>query len=87
MLFRSLEFEERTSATGAFTFGARGSGHDDYVSLLLTTAMADAEHRLPGSPSRGSNMLEALRNLSPERMSQMRQSFHSLAIQRGRGWG
>jgi hypothetical protein len=24
-----------------FTFGARGNGHDDYVALLITGAMAD----------------------------------------------
>jgi hypothetical protein len=32
-------FEERITADGSFTFGARGSGHDDYVSLLITAAM------------------------------------------------
>lgn len=37
-----LLFEEKITATGALTFGARGSGHDDEVALLLTAAMAQA---------------------------------------------
>lgn len=45
-------FEERVTASGAFTFGARGSGHDDYVSLLVTAAMADAAGLLASSPHR-----------------------------------
>jgi hypothetical protein len=48
-----LEFEERVSPSGGFTFGARGSGHDDFVSLLLTAAMADARGQLSGSPRLG----------------------------------
>ncbi len=48
-----LAFEERITASGSFTFGARGSGHDDYVSLLLTAAMADGEGMLDGSPVGG----------------------------------
>jgi hypothetical protein len=36
-----LTFEERIAPSGQFTFGARGSGHDDYVALLITAAMAD----------------------------------------------
>lgn len=32
-------FEEKVTPSGAITFGARGSGHDDYVALLLTAAM------------------------------------------------
>ncbi len=51
-----LSFEERTTPNGGFTFGARGSGHDDYVSLLITAAMADATHG-----HRGASMVEALR--------------------------
>ncbi len=46
-----LSFEEIVRPSGAFTFGARGSGHDDYVALLITAAMADAADLLPGSPS------------------------------------
>ncbi len=42
-----LSFEERISPSGQFTFGARGSGHDDYVSLLITAAMADLDNNLP----------------------------------------
>lgn len=35
-------FEERISArSGEFTFGVRGNGHDDFVALLITAAMAD----------------------------------------------
>ncbi|MBK8994633.1 MAG: hypothetical protein IPM35_02630 [Myxococcales bacterium] len=45
-----LAFEERITPSGSFTFGARGSGHDDYVALLITAAMADLERGLPGSP-------------------------------------
>lgn len=63
-----LAFEERITSSGALTFaGGRGtSGHDDYVALLLTTAMADSEPRkkglppLPGSPVSGNRMVEAL---------------------------
>jgi hypothetical protein len=72
-----LEFEERTAPSGAFTFGARGSGHDDYVALLLTTAIADAEHRLPGSPSKRPGMLEALKAMG--------QRDIDLALQRAKG--
>lgn len=42
-----LAFEEKISPSGAFTFAARGNGHDDYVSLLLTAAMADIDHGMP----------------------------------------
>lgn len=35
-----IGFEERTTPSGSFTFGARGSGHDDYVALLITAVMA-----------------------------------------------
>jgi hypothetical protein len=59
-----LEFEERSTTTGAFTFGARGSGHDDYVALLLTAAMADGQRQLQGSPARANKMVEALRRLA-----------------------
>ena len=41
-----LAFEERITPSGAFTFGARGSGHDDYVALLLTAAMATLDGKL-----------------------------------------
>lgn len=36
-----LSFEERLSPSGQFTFAARGNGHDDYVALLVTSAMAE----------------------------------------------
>lgn len=45
-----LRFEEKITAAGGFTFGARGSGHDDYVALLLTAAMADTAGHVRGSP-------------------------------------
>ena len=55
-----LSFEEKITSQGAYTFGARGSGHDDYVSLLLTAAMANISGslrarapRLPGRRSGG----------------------------------
>lgn len=45
-----LSFEERITPTGHFSFAARGSGHDDYVSLLVTLAMAEIDRGLLGSP-------------------------------------
>jgi hypothetical protein len=45
-------FEERINASGSFTFGARGNGHDDFVSLLITAALANLEGGLRG-PSNG----------------------------------
>jgi hypothetical protein len=47
-----LEFEERITPSGTFTFGARGSGHDDYACLLLTAALADVDGALRDSPYR-----------------------------------
>ncbi len=44
-----MQFEERINANGAFTYGARGNGHDDFVSILITAAMADLEGLMPGS--------------------------------------
>jgi hypothetical protein len=41
-----LGFEERVNASGMLTFGARGSGHDDFVALLITAAMAEVEGAL-----------------------------------------
>ncbi len=43
------QFEEKISSSGNLTFGGRGK-HDDYVSLLLTAAMADEAGELPDSP-------------------------------------
>lgn len=43
-------FEERFTPSGSLTFGARGSGHDDYVALLITAAMADLGGHFQGSP-------------------------------------
>jgi hypothetical protein len=47
-----LTFEERIAPSGAFTFGARGSGSDDYVALLITAALADIKRRIksPAAP-------------------------------------
>jgi hypothetical protein len=50
-----LNFEEKILPSGAIGFGARGSGHDDYVALLLTAAIADLDRGLPGSPTREAN--------------------------------
>lgn len=61
-----LTFEERATAAGSFTFGARGTGHDDYVALLLTAAMVDQARLLPSSPNRRSRMFEALSNATTE---------------------
>jgi hypothetical protein len=46
-----LNFREKILPTGAVTYGARGNTHDDYVSLLLTAAMADVEGLFRGSPT------------------------------------
>ena len=43
-------FEERFTASGALTFGARGSGHDDFVALLLTAALAEEAGFLVAAP-------------------------------------
>ena len=47
-----LSFEERIAPSGAFTFGARGNGHDDYVALILTAALANLEGGLKGARHR-----------------------------------
>ena len=47
-----LQFEERLTPAGQFTFRGRGTTHDDYVALLLTCALADADPGLPFSPYR-----------------------------------
>jgi hypothetical protein len=37
-------FEEKIAPqSGRFTFGVRGNGHDDFVALLITAAMADMD--------------------------------------------
>ena len=41
-----LSFEEQITPSGSFRYAARGSGHDDYVSLLLTAAMAELSGEL-----------------------------------------
>lgn len=56
-----LSFEEKVTSNGGFTWSARGSGHDDLVSLLLMAAAANDEGGLPGSPSRANAMAEAIR--------------------------
>jgi hypothetical protein len=43
-------YSERITASGSLTYSARGTGHDDEVSLLLTFAMAELERLVPGSP-------------------------------------
>jgi hypothetical protein len=62
-----LSFEERISASGAFTYGARGRRHDDLVALVLTCAIADSIPvepgewpGLPGSPHRPPALHEVL---------------------------
>lgn len=67
-----LSFEERIASSGALTFGGgRGTGgHDDFVSLLLTAAMAesDTRGRAPdGSPTRANRMAEALLSMTDAR--------------------
>jgi hypothetical protein len=43
-------FVEKPTPGGGWTFGARGSGHDDYVSLVLTAALADMDGDVSRSP-------------------------------------
>lgn len=45
-----LAFEERINAAGNFSFGARGNGHDDFVALLLTAALANERGYIPPPP-------------------------------------
>jgi hypothetical protein len=59
-----LSFEEKSTQSGGFTFGARGNGHDDYVALLLTSAMADADRKIPCSPQHRMRMKDALAALT-----------------------
>lgn len=47
-----LAYTEKITGSGTITYGARGSGKDDHVALLLNAAMAELEHGLPGSPLR-----------------------------------
>lgn len=47
-----LQFEEKITPDGQFTFAARGSGHDDFVALLVTAAMATIDgHMRPEKPT------------------------------------
>lgn len=43
-------YAERITASGAITYSARGTGHDDEAALLITATMADMERMIPGSP-------------------------------------
>ena len=45
-----INFVEKPTPGGGFTFGARGSGHDDYCCLVLTAALADMAGDIPRSP-------------------------------------
>ena len=45
-----LNYAERITATGSITYSARGTGHDDEASLVMTCAMAELERMMPGSP-------------------------------------
>lgn len=47
-------FEEKVNASGSITYGARRSGHDDFVALLLNIALGDTLGNLKGSPIRKS---------------------------------
>lgn len=55
-----IAFEEKITPSGSLTFGARGSGHDDYVALLLTAAMAEQAGLLHGSPHRRASITQAI---------------------------
>jgi hypothetical protein len=56
-----LAFEERINPSGAFTFAARGSGHDDYVALLITCAMAVLDRHLVPITHEASTQPRAIR--------------------------
>lgn len=45
-----LGYAERITASGAITYSARGTGHDDEMALLMTLASAELEQLVPGSP-------------------------------------
>ncbi|MFO0615367.1 MAG: hypothetical protein U0414_22430 [Polyangiaceae bacterium] len=45
-------FAECFTASGAITYRARQSGHDDRVALLLTAALAEMSGHLPNTPNR-----------------------------------
>jgi hypothetical protein len=45
-----LSFQETVTAAGQFTYGARRSGHDDFVSLLVTAAHAELDADIYQSP-------------------------------------
>ncbi|MBK8998080.1 MAG: hypothetical protein IPM35_20340 [Myxococcales bacterium] len=44
-------FDEKLTPSGYRTFGARGNGHDDFVSVILMAALLDLDGQLPGSPT------------------------------------
>ncbi|MGE5789215.1 MAG: hypothetical protein ACM3ZE_31790 [Myxococcales bacterium] len=44
------QYSERLTRSGSTTYGARGSGHDDFAALLITAALADNERLIPNSP-------------------------------------
>lgn len=46
-----LSYAEKVSATGNVTWSARGAGHDDEVSLLISLAHGEMENLVPGAPS------------------------------------
>ena len=76
-----LAFEEKITPSGALTFGARGAGHDDYVALLLTAAMADAAGHLRGSPygKRSINDAIADKQVGNKEIGRFREGVHRLA--------
>jgi hypothetical protein len=46
-----LNYAERITQSGAITYSARGTGHDDEAALLITCAMGELERLVPGSPA------------------------------------
>lgn len=47
-----LNYAERVTPNGSLTYSARGSGHDDRASLLITAALAELEGFADGAPTR-----------------------------------
>lgn len=58
-----LNYAERVTASGAITYSARGSGHDDEAALLITCALGELEKLLPGSPAYAPNVRHVVHGL------------------------
>lgn len=80
-----LAFEERVTSSGALTFGARGTGHDDYVALLLTAGLAEVAGELDGSIARGIEPYESFRPHPPMSIAERRAALLNDHVSRRSG--